>query len=411
MPPSKQRHKRKEKVQSQNVAIGKTGKSGISKSIASSDASSIISLPIPLQQLVLNISKASLLFPVQAADQGSQTSLTEKVQTIKAHLYRRDFAKAFSEADEDALRAYALRWSAGRALAYATIFWGMKDVLFGKTRTDVLCIGGGAGAEILALGAVWRELCAEKGLLDRFSELSVHSGGAEEKRGDGTTPQDTPELCVTAVDIADWSSVVDRLVAGMTSLSVPSKNTCQPPLLPVVNGNHPKKHFTVQFHKRDVLELSDSHIRTLAYPASSCDEMSDRTALVTLMFTLNELFSTSMSKTVSFLLRLTDILEPGATLLIVDSPGSYSTLSIGSTSKASQAAPHTSKMEGKPQREYPMRFLLEHTLLSVAAEKWTCVLSDDSRWFRREKDALTYNVGDGIGLEDMRYQIHIYRRL
>ncbi|KAI1929823.1 hypothetical protein LOZ65_001651 [Ophidiomyces ophidiicola] len=406
MPSSKQRHKRKEKVQNQNAAIGKTGKPDTSKSIASNNASSIISIPIPLQQLVLNIFKASLLFSVQAS-----TSLTEQVQTIKAHLYRRDFAKAFSEADEDALGAYALRWSAGRALAYATIFWGMKDVLFEKTRTDVLCVGGGAGAEILALGAVWRELCAEKGLLDRFSDLSVHSGGAEEEKGDGTTPQDTPEFCVTAVDIADWSSVVDRLVAGMTSSSLPSKNTCQPPLLPVVNGNHPKKHFTVQFHKRDVLELSDSHIRTLAYSASSCDEMSDRTALVTLMFTLNELFSASMSKTVSFLLRLTDILEPGAILLIVDSPGSYSTLSIGSASKASQAAPHTSEMEEKPQRKYPMRFLLEHTLLSVAAEKWTCVLSDDSRWFRREKDALTYNVGDGIGLEDMRYQIHIYRRL
>jgi len=83
-------------------------------------------------------------------------------------------------------------------------------------------------------------------------------------------------------------------------------------------------------------------------------------------------------------------------LLVVDSPGSYSETSIGKESK-----------------RYPMQWLLNHTLLETSKErggkgdvKWEKLVSDESRWFRLADD-LKYP----ISLENMRYQVHLYRRL
>jgi 25S rRNA (uracil2843-N3)-methyltransferase len=101
------------------------------------------------------------------------------------------------------------------------------------------------------------------------------------------------------------------------------------------------------------------------------------------------------------------MLSPGALLLVVDSPGSYSTVSIGKTSDSGD--------ESKKKR-YPMQWLLDHTLLESAAisnsknasgeHQWEKLESRNSEWFRLSDD-LRYPVD----LEDMRYQIHLYRRL
>lgn len=368
-------------------------------------AASLPSLPIPLQQLILNVFRTSLLSPERSSITESESdppidtepspSLAEQIQTIKAHLYRRDFERAFAEADEGALRAYAVRWSAGRALGYASVFWALRDVLFSsgvdagaggsgsESGVDVVCVGGGAGAEIIALAGVRRAMW-------------------EERKADEDDERRCYGVKVTAVDIADWSGVIGRLETGMRSKAVPSGKSFPAPLLPDAGG---EERFSVQFRKEDALSLSEEEIGSLLHPSSV-----GNTTLVTLMFTLNELFSTSMPKTVTFLLRLTDLLRPGAVLLIVDSPGSYSTVAL-KPKTATTISTTVPEQQGESQRKYPMRFLLEHTLLSVASGKWECVLSEESRWFRRDRSALSYDVGEGIGLEDMRYQIHIYRRL
>lgn len=115
-----------------------------------------------------------------------------------------------------------------------------------------------------------------------------------------------------------------------------------------------------------------------------------------MMFTLNELYSTSVSKTQRLLFELTVATRPGTLLLVVDSPGSYSTVTINGAEK-----------------KYPMQWLLDHTLLEASrktrvlppGDHWTKVLTDESRWFRLPK-GLDYP----IELENMRYQIHLYRR-
>jgi 25S rRNA (uracil2843-N3)-methyltransferase len=118
--------------------------------------------------------------------------------------------------------------------------------------------------------------------------------------------------------------------------------------------------------------------------------------LLTLLFTLNELYTSSISKTTAFLLKLTIAAKPGSLLLVVDSPGSYSETAVGNAAK-----------------KYPMHFLLNHTLIGPSkpddieiSPDWEKVVSDDSRWFRIP-EGLRYP----ISLENMRYQIHLYRRI
>ncbi|GKZ19995.1 hypothetical protein AbraIFM66951_011362 [Aspergillus brasiliensis] len=421
-------------------------------------------IPLTLQQLLLNVFKTALLTnghnylhnrednkkknddattevaadSAEQQQQQQQLDIKSLIQTIKTHLYNRDFDSAFTDANEDLLRAYALRWSSSRALGYAGIFRALlkevvrpvPDAASAATATaatnHVVCIGGGAGAEIVALAAAWRDFldgAEQRALLrsssgddddqivDAVKAISLDDGKDEEEEGRkgaeeqpiSTTPATTttttyPGLSVTAVDIADWSRVVERLSTAIRSPTVTGSKSHPAPLL-LPNGDEAKKTpaFNVQFEKLDVLSAGEKELQGLfsGEGAKSCS-----TALVTLMFTLNELFSTSMAKTTGFLLRMTDLLRPGTVLLVVDSPGSYSTLKLGKGGDGEVR-----------ERQYPMKFLLDHTLLSVAEGKWERLLSQDSRWWRRDAARLRYDVGEGAGLEDMRFQVHVYRRV
>jgi 25S rRNA (uracil2843-N3)-methyltransferase len=124
--------------------------------------------------------------------------------------------------------------------------------------------------------------------------------------------------------------------------------------------------------------------------------------LLTLLFTLNELYTTSIGKTTAFLLKLTMAVKPGSLLLVVDSPGSYSETKLGSEAK-----------------KYPMSWLMDHTLLepedsqegpkggkNESPASWVKIVSEEAKWFRIPEE-LRYP----IPLENMRYQMHLYRRV
>lgn len=405
-------------------------------------------IPLSLQQLLLDVFKTALLNPPsegtptpstnpstnpdldanrqpesQSETSSAQLDTKSLVQTIKSHLYQRDFDSAFTDADEALLRVYALRWSAARALGYAGIFKAVLGWMRAEndgdgdgdgarcarvnTNTRIVCIGGGAGAEVVALAAAWRDLDAGvEGIEEGVASVSLEDAEMDKKVGDDghveAGSSTGPGLDVAVVDIADWSSVVERLSRTATSSDVRTLITSkhQPPLVSGTNG------LNVSFHRTDVLGIPEPDLKDdlLGPSNTSTSPSSSRTSpslLVTLMFTLNELFSTSMAKTTGLLLRMTEILPPGATLLVVDSPGSYSTLKLGKGKDGAAA----------PERKYPMKFLLDHTLLSVAEGKWERVLTQDSRWWRRDTARLRYEVGEGAGLEDMRFQVHLYRRV
>ena len=375
-------------------------------------------IPLPLQQLLLNIFQSALLpntivhsdlhdaqnptpTPTETETETKTDTLDVKplIQTLKAHLYNRDFDAAFTDANDELLRAYALRWSAARALGYVGVFKAvLKHLISGQSRSlardegHIVCIGGGAGAEIVALGGVWRDMASSSSSSASSTSTSTSTSTAEDTEEQGRERTTSPGVTITAVDIADWTSVVHRLNTAMRSGTLRSRSYPPPLLSPSSSGGDSggagQGKFEVAFQRENVLELADDQLPRLY------NSQGQQWTLVTLMFTLNELFSTSVAKTTAFLLRTTDAVLPGTYLLVVDSPGSYSSLTVGSSG----------------ERRYPMKFLLDHTLLNVAEGKWEKLVSEDSRWWRRDADRLGYDVG-GVGLEDMRFQVHLYRRL
>lgn len=340
-----------------------TSKTNQAKTSSSHDAP-ISSLPPDLQQLLLNIFKNA--FPETIS-----SDLKPLLQEIKGHLYNRDFATAFGK--ESYLEAYALRWSPSRALCYLQIFNDLEDELNlkslqGKSEEadtepatwNVTCLGGGAGAEIVALAGLMKMLEVAD---------SAHA----------------PYMRVSAIDIADWKRVVTTLTTG--SVTAPPISKYASAAVQAANeALTDAEKFSVAFHQHDVLNLEISTLEKIVQGAD----------LVTLMFTLNELYTASLSLTQKFLLNLTTCLATGARLLVVDSPGSYSSVSLNGAEK-----------------KYPMQWLLDHTLLSTGTTrgvleeaKWEKIKEEESTWFR---------LGEGlrypIELEHMRYQLHLYQRL
>lgn len=317
-------------------------------------ATSRAHLPLELQQAVLDVFANAL--PL-AAD----VDLLSTIQQVKGHLYNRDFSSAFGR--EDYLTAYALRWSPSRALAYAEIFTSIDPRCLADqhppestTSLRVVCLGGGAGAELVALAAV-------------VQHLSL------------------PELHIHAVDIADWSSVLNKLRVSteqrppLSAYGSASSKADDQPLLEA-------GRLAMHFDRQDLLEY------TTADDGIRLQSMLAGVSLVTIMFTLNELFTSSISKATALLLALTDAMEPGSWLLVVDSPGSYSEVTLGM---------------GIPKK-YPMQWLLNHIMMEVVGTidgvlKWRKHCTDDSKWLRIDP-RLKYL----LELENMRYQMHLFRR-
>ncbi|KAK8209509.1 hypothetical protein IWZ01DRAFT_321779 [Phyllosticta capitalensis] len=288
------------------------------------------------------------------------------LQQVKQHLFNREFLEAFGK--DEYLEAYAVRWSPSRALGYAQIFHDLQDRIVEKepgkatNQFRVVCLGGGAGAEIVGLAG--------------FSQQFMQENLSEEVKEDGPSKL---SVDVTAIDIANWSPIVTSLQSAITSPPPLSKYASAA----VKEANKEllaPEAFQTRFVQQDVLSMT---------PEQLSAELKDAT-LVTIMFTLNELYTASLAKTQRFLLMLTEALPTGAQLLVVDSPGSYSTVTLNGAEK-----------------KYPMHWILDHTLLSTTqGRKWEKTLEDESRWFRLP-EGLKYP----IELENMRYQIHLYKRL
>ena len=321
-------------------------------------------LPHSIQQNILSTFSSSL----PALSNSSAEEINATIQTIKSHLYTRDFSEAFGS--EKNLEAYAFRWSVGRALGYADLFvnvGSVREVLEGGLEeVEVICLGG-AAAELVAFAACVRVL--------------------EDERKKKDDAKSSGNWTIHLIDIAAWGQIITSLTSALS---------CQP--TPLLSS---QDLLSAEWYQQDLLSpiIGDETKDTINYRIP-------KAKLITIMFTLNELYCFSISKTTASLLRITTAARKGTILLVVDSPGSYSTVKIGSEEK-----------------RYPMHWLLDHTLLEAASldegvigngnekqkgkvKQWEKVVEDESRWFRRAK-GLEYP----IELEDMRYQMHVYRRI
>jgi len=343
-----------------------------------------------LQQNLLNVFRNS--FP-ELLD---SDTLKPLLQEVKTALYERDFSRAFGK--EEYLEAYSVRWSPSRALCYNSILVDIEEHLNDLRNSfssgpkasicplNIVCFGGGAAEVVASQGSMQEEALAP------LKDLSISEDtSSDEKVVTKSDPLDNipstgqvMDLCL--VDCANWKTVVQTLHSGLTT---------PPPMSKYASASARAANkslivtsdFSTVFHAEDVLVMDQNQV---------AETMKKGPLLLTLLFTLNELYTSSIAKTTAFLLKLTMAAQAGTLLLVVDSPGSYSEATVGSEAK-----------------KYPMHWLLNHTLIGVpkAGDKaskpdWEMVISDESRWFRIP-EGLRYP----ISLENMRYQIHLYRRL
>ncbi|KAG0646263.1 Base methyltransferase of 25S RNA 6 [Hyphodiscus hymeniophilus] len=350
-----------------------------------SDTAAVQLLPLDLQQLLLNVFRDSF------SDVLTSDTLQSLLQSVKAALYERDFTRAFGK--EDNLEAYSARWSPGRALCYTAILvdlrkhlakitlQGNADSPNSLTGTLRVASFGGGAAEVVAFGGLIRHLQGTiskddpevaSDIVEGLSSLSVSDRGTK--------------IDLHLLDTAAWGNVVDKLYRGLISpppLSKYASTSAKESNISLISDGS----MSMTYHLKDVLALNSNLLSDL---------LGQQPMLLTLLFTLNELYTASIAKTTEFLLNLTLASKPGTLLLVVDSPGSYSETIVGSEAK-----------------KYPMKWLLDHTLLETDKSRgdetdasWQKVISEDSQWFRLP-EGLRYP----ISLENMRYQIHLYRRV
>jgi 25S rRNA (uracil2843-N3)-methyltransferase len=348
------------------------------------------------QQLLLNIFRDAFAEVLTSGD------LKPLLQEVKTALFERDFARAFGKSQY--LEAYSARWSPSRALCYHSVMVGIQEYLADITKSSgpgldaglsengnstksdgsvlsAVCFGGGA-AEVVAFGGYTHDL--------RDALQQEDSENKTEAPLKGALTQ-VPKVDLTLIDSAGWGIVVQQLHDGLLT---------PPPLSKYASASAraanksllPSESLDSKFVQDDVLSLTAKQLEHI---------IGGTPKILTLLFTLNELYTSSISKATAFLLNLTMATKPGTLLLVVDSPGSYSTTSVGTDAK-----------------KYPMKFLLDHTLLDTQKAKaegddrrresppdWVKLVSEDAKWFRIP-EALRYS----IPLENMRYQIHLYRR-
>jgi 25S rRNA (uracil2843-N3)-methyltransferase len=365
-------------------------------------------LPIELQQLVLNIFRAN--FPACQDYEGLKPTLKE----IKDALSDRDFEQAFGPLDR--LEAYAVRWSPNRALCYASILIEIckefrQDVwvkrLVGDEDSDaeelleypentarplnIVCYGGGA-AEVMAFGAILRYV--RPATTGKPFASSVQSEAVTKSMGSLSISGAlalSPILNLHLVDIANWAPIVSSLQTGLTTPPILSKYASASAKANNASFLAPDL-LNTSFHQCNIFEASQDELESM---------IGVETALITLFFTLSDLHASSVAKSTAFLLKLTLATPKNSLLLIVDS---FESSSEPTVEKDDQ---------GKEKKRYPMHYLLELALMEkrlpkVADEKpaWQKLVGDESRLFKL-KEGLKYP----IGLENIRFQVHLFGKL
>ncbi|KAK6219472.1 hypothetical protein LQW54_002205 [Pestalotiopsis sp. IQ-011] len=395
-------------------------------------------------------SQQKLLSVFQAAYAGvlSSPGFAQTLQEVKAALYDREFERAFAR--EEYLDVYAARWSPTRALGYAAVLEGLREPLDGVlTGGDgsvwapaVVEAGGGGDEAAERLGDLSLEREASATNHDTEDVESTSPASREREGNDNVESEQhtaaapsktlkvlalgggTAELAafasflskspdvrgdVTLVDSGPWAGPVSKLHAALrmpppiykyASAAAKAANA------PLTND----AQLRYAFLQRDVLSLSADELSTT---------LGAEPLLITLLFTLNELYTGGgIGRTTALLRALGRAVAPGSLLLVVDSPGSYSEAAVG----------------GKEKKKYPMSWLVDHTLLRAGEDrakrkpegeedsqtkdekdktdvkvegcKWGKVQENESVWFR-----LSDELKFPIQLENMRYQLHLYRAI
>lgn len=186
------------------------------------------------------------------------------------------------------------------------------------------------------------------GLRDGMRVNSIGGGAGSELSGMQHLVEEIglSDVQLSLIDIGKWDKVVNRLQTEF------------------------KDGVDVEFLNKNV--LSDSSI---SYEGVD---------MITILFTISELFIQSKKSTLQLLNKITEQSKPGTKLVVAESVG-LSNIQVGGGG-----------------REYPLTMILDHTLQS----KWNKVCSEDSKWFR-----LSESIDYPIKLENARCIVRIYEKI
>ncbi|KAK1497125.1 hypothetical protein CTAM01_08137 [Colletotrichum tamarilloi] len=364
-------------------------------------------LPVGLEQLMINVFRTT--FPAC----NDFEALKPRLQKINRALLSGEFDIAFGKAEY--LEAYAIRWSPSRALAYAQLMaWICEEMaddayvqrFIGcdsdreQKAAKVVCFGGGA-AEIMAFSGLLRHV--QPSAAAGRPELSPNYEGTSKDLQALPVPEreTSPTLLnIDLIDTVDWSVVLSKLHECLETPPTLSKyasaaaRASNASFLSLGTVRH-------TFTRANVLSYSTEDLRAAIGPVP---------ALLTLLFTLNELYAASISQTTSFLLRVTEAAPKGSLLLVVDSLGAYSEPAV------------CNSKEGEEKKKYPMSHLMNYALMPKPKKEavdvdseggedkstpaWEKVISEDSVLYGLQRD-LEYPVS----LENMRFQAHLFKRV
>lgn len=265
-------------------------------------------------------------------------NLESFIQTVKGDLFNRDYIKAFG--DDDRRMAYCTRWTPARSLAYASLFSELTPVAttIGSQDSKILAIGGGACGELVAFSSIYTQMHALKEGDDAY----------------------TTKININLIDIADWSLISNKITS-----EIQKKWVYQNP-----------DSINVSFTHDDVLKTDPSKLGL-----SDLD-------LVTLMFTTNELFAEDKAASLRFFQSLNRECSDGTLLLITESAGSYSHITVGT-------------------KKFPIQFLIDTILLGKDQKSgdWEVISQSDSCWYRCGN-----NLEYPLKLENMRFFYRLYRK-
>ncbi|ETS73788.1 hypothetical protein PFICI_14734 [Pestalotiopsis fici W106-1] len=353
-------------------------------------------LPVELQQLILDIFRVA--FPASQDFAALKALLTQ----INDALLQKSFETAFRT--EQFREGYAIRWSPSRALAYSNILaqicddhgdspW-VKRLLGNGTAgpVKVLCFGGGA-AEVMALAGVLR--CRREDAAGKPDAVPSGDSGAspEEKllQAASSSPLSAPLVDLHLVDAADWSEVISKLCAGLTTAPQLSKYASAAARTMNASFLSPRALAT-HFTQTDILGLTAEDLQAM---------MGSEVTLITLLFTLNDLYNTSIRRATSFLRKLSTLVPKGCLLLVVD---------------AHEAMASAKGAEGEAEKLYAMSWLLDKALLPaqvtvedepISESPWEKLVDDTNRLCRLPDKGLGYPAG----LENLKLQVHLFRHL
>lgn len=358
-------------------------------------------LPLELQRLVLDVFRDT--FPASR----DFDALKPTLHVVNTALCEKDLETAFQT--EQRREAYAVRWGPSRALCYANLLAGIVSSEAGdqpwvtnflrggkhvRFPARAVCLGGGA-AEIMAFGALLRYL-KPKALGESYPGQAEAIEGQVSRTA--ATEGDTCPLQLVLIDATNWASVIAKLGRGLTT---------PPPLSKYASEAARAKNRPLT--DLDSMQVTFSHGSIFESTVENLKAMiGSGAALITMLFTLHDLYAISVPKTAKLLVEVTIAAPKDSLLLVVDRPGGCSERGISKDATSAEEVPN----------KIPMAWLMDRMLLGKGqkvANKgepagdepgWEKLVGDECRLHRLE-EGLEFPVS----LENTKFQMHLFRRL